>query len=94
MDLDTEETRETHNFYIESIRRSLKNINNKINDIIRHINLKQYLNQDVVSLHVDPLEFWERNRFSFLQLVPIATKYLSIVATSVPCESLFMLAIF
>ena len=30
MDLDTEETHETHNLYIEKIRGSLKNINTDI----------------------------------------------------------------
>jgi len=47
MDLDTEETRETHNLYIESTRKSLKNIN-KISYLmfrqllIKKINLKKF----------------------------------------------------
>ena len=53
------------------------------------MSLKHYLNQDVILLHEDPLEYWERNRCFFPNLASITIKYLSIVATSVPCEKIF-----
>jgi len=41
-DLDTEKTRETHNLYIESIRRSLKNINYRLCYGRSHISINKH----------------------------------------------------
>ncbi|XP_011685763.1 PREDICTED: zinc finger BED domain-containing protein 1-like [Wasmannia auropunctata] len=53
---------------------------------------RQYLNLNVIDINTDPLEYWERNRHCFSKLAAIAIKYLSIVATSVPCERIFSCA--
>lgn len=51
--------------------------------------LTVYLRSPLISLNQNPLEWWESNRHLYSRLHPIAIKYLTVVATSVPSERLF-----
>lgn len=53
------------------------------------VELRQYLATPTSSRTVNPLEDWELLRSQYPTLYKIAMKYLSILATSVPCERLF-----
>jgi len=50
--------------------------------------LKHYLNQPVIALNKDPMNYWF-NKSIYPSLRMIAEQYLPIVATSVPSERLF-----
>lgn len=67
---------------------------NQENELFGGVDLefRQYLNLNVIDIETDPLEYWERNKHCFPKLAKIAIKYLSIVATSVPCERIFSCA--
>ncbi|XP_011702573.1 PREDICTED: zinc finger BED domain-containing protein 1-like, partial [Wasmannia auropunctata] len=54
-----------------------------------NIELKQYLSQPVIHDTANPIEYWKMSKHVFPLLYPVAIKYLSIVATSVPAERLF-----
>ncbi|XP_024886694.1 zinc finger BED domain-containing protein 4-like [Temnothorax curvispinosus] len=51
--------------------------------------LSSYLVSPLVSLKDDPLKTWESMKMLYPTLYILATKYLSIVATSIPAERLF-----
>ena len=51
--------------------------------------LRRFLEEPVVARSVNPLEYWEAVKSTYRTLYPIAIKYLSIPATTVPCERLF-----
>lgn len=51
--------------------------------------LSLYLASPLASLKDDPLEKWESMRMLYPTLYKVATKYLSIVATSIPADRLF-----
>ncbi|TGZ47658.1 Zinc finger BED domain-containing protein 4 [Temnothorax longispinosus] len=51
--------------------------------------LSSYLASPLVSLKDDPLKTWESMKMLYPTLYILATKYLSIVATSIPAERLF-----
>ena len=51
--------------------------------------LRNFLSQGVSNRKIDPLKYWEESKHSFPSIYPVAVKYLSIPATSVPCERLF-----
>lgn len=53
------------------------------------LELKQYLNQPVISRSENPIEYWNKLKIAYPILHSCALKYLSIVATSVPSERLF-----
>lgn len=55
------------------------------------IQLRQYLTRPAVNRKQNPNPFtvWEEMKFEYPYLWNVAKKYLSIVATSVPCERLF-----
>lgn len=53
------------------------------------LELRQYLNQPVVSRPENPIEYWNKLKIAYPTLHSCALKYLSIVATSVPSERLF-----
>lgn len=48
-----------------------------------------YLKSPLQPLNVNPLDWWKSNSHVYPRLHQIATKYLTVVATSVPSESLF-----
>lgn len=54
-----------------------------------NIELKQYLSQPVIHESADPIEYWKMSKHVFPMLYPVAIKYLSVVATSVPAERVF-----
>ncbi|XP_050066428.1 E3 SUMO-protein ligase ZBED1-like [Aphis gossypii] len=54
------------------------------------IQLEEYRNFKIkISYDQDPLKWWKENEFKYSAVSLLAKKYLSIVATSVPCERLF-----
>jgi hypothetical protein len=48
-----------------------------------------YLKAPLEPLTINPLEWWQRQQHIYSDLAPIARKWLSIVASSVPSERLF-----
>lgn len=53
------------------------------------LELKQYLNQPVISRFENAIEYWDKLKVAYPTLHSCALKYLSIVGTSVPSERLF-----
>lgn len=53
------------------------------------VELRQYLNQSVISRNTNPFQYWQTLKYAYPTLFRIAMKYLSVVATSVPSERLF-----
>ncbi|XP_034936406.1 uncharacterized protein [Chelonus insularis] len=53
--------------------------------------LKNYISQKIQPLNTDPIQYWAHEQ-NTPELSQIALKYLSIVATSAPCERLFSMA--
>ncbi|KAE9535950.1 hypothetical protein AGLY_007851 [Aphis glycines] len=54
------------------------------------IQLEEYRNFKIkIPYDQDPLKWWKENEFKYSAVSLLAKKYLSIVATSVPCERLF-----
>lgn len=53
------------------------------------LELRQYLNQPVISRYEDPLKHWATLKLAYPSLSNIAIHYLAIPATSVPSERLF-----
>lgn len=53
------------------------------------LELRQYINQPVISRSENPIEYWDKLKVAYPTLHSCALKYLSIVATSVPSERLF-----
>ena len=53
------------------------------------VELRQFLDQLVISRLADPIKFWVEVKSVYTNLHKIALKYLPVVATSVPCERLF-----
>ncbi|XP_043474458.1 E3 SUMO-protein ligase ZBED1-like isoform X1 [Leptopilina heterotoma] len=56
------------------------------------VELRQYKNQAVLHRSENPIEHWEKLKLAFPQVYSVAIRYLPVVATSVPSESLFSLA--
>ena len=56
------------------------------------VELRQYIKQPLIPRSNDPLEFWEALKLAFPNCYDVVIRYLSVVATSVPSESLFSLA--
>ncbi|XP_011859727.1 PREDICTED: zinc finger BED domain-containing protein 1-like, partial [Vollenhovia emeryi] len=54
-----------------------------------NLELRQYLNQPVISRYQNSLKHWETVKSAYPSLYKVAMKYLSVVATSVPSERLF-----
>lgn len=54
-----------------------------------NVELRQYLNQSVISRHDDPLKYWQILKNAYPTLFKIAKQYLAVVATSVPSERMF-----
>ena len=61
--------------------------NNRSGEI--NVELRQYLNQSVISRICDLLKEWQNLKHAYPTSFNIAKKYLTIVATSVPFERLF-----
>ncbi|XP_049302956.1 E3 SUMO-protein ligase ZBED1-like [Bactrocera dorsalis] len=53
------------------------------------ISLEQYLRQDFVERHQNPLNYWDSKKATFPELYELSKKYLCIPATSVPSERVF-----
>lgn len=53
------------------------------------VELRQYLNQLVISRNTNPFQYWQTLKHAYPILFRIAMTYLSVVATSVPSECLF-----
>lgn len=53
------------------------------------LELRQYLNQSLISRSQNPFEHWQTLKSAYPTLFPIAMRYLSVVATSVPSELVF-----
>uniref|UniRef100_A0A1X7VSP8 HAT C-terminal dimerisation domain-containing protein n=1 Tax=Amphimedon queenslandica TaxID=400682 RepID=A0A1X7VSP8_AMPQE len=51
--------------------------------------VQQFLRMPILCRKADPLQWWKRNEKAFANISKLATKYLSILATSVPSERLF-----
>ena len=51
--------------------------------------LRNYLSQKLISRKENPLNYWEEAKHAFPNVYRVAKRYLSIPATSVPCERLF-----
>ncbi|CAG8490287.1 1360_t:CDS:2, partial [Gigaspora rosea] len=49
----------------------------------------QYLNEPVLSMNIDPLDWWKLNCTCFSNLSQMAKDYLAIQSTSVPSEQVF-----
>ncbi|XP_051156767.1 E3 SUMO-protein ligase ZBED1-like [Leptopilina boulardi] len=54
-----------------------------------HNELKSYLRRKLIRRTSCPMQFWQRVKEDYPIVYPIAMKYLSVPATSVPCERLF-----
>ncbi|XP_071574686.1 E3 SUMO-protein ligase ZBED1-like [Temnothorax nylanderi] len=54
-----------------------------------HLELRQYLNQSVISRQENPIEYWQNVKNAFPKLHVLAVKYLNVIATSVSSERLF-----
>ena len=50
---------------------------------------QKYLAENLISIDDNPLKWWKSNQFCFPILAKVAKQFLSISATSVPCERLF-----
>lgn len=74
---------------IWDIHRKLAQEKNKIKVTNKCSELSLYLSNPVSTLKDDPLNVWESTKHVYPNLYPIARKYLSPVATSVPSERLF-----
>lgn len=57
-----------------------------------NLELRQYLNQSPVLRSTDPFKHWQTLKPAYPMLFVVATKYLSVVATSVPSERIFLKA--
>jgi hypothetical protein len=55
----------------------------------RQSEIALYLKAPLEPLTINPLEWWQRHQHIYSDLAPIARKWLSIVASSVPSERLF-----
>lgn len=53
------------------------------------VEVQRYLNTPYMNRTSDSLEFWSKHQIFFPHLFQLAKKYLSIPATSVPCERVF-----
>lgn len=53
------------------------------------LELKQFLNQPVIDIGNDPITYWDSVKSVYPKIYKVATKYLSVVATSVSSERLF-----
>lgn len=51
--------------------------------------LRQFLNQPVISRNQNPFEHWQKLKSTYSTLFTIAMQYLSVIATSVPSERIF-----
>ncbi|TGZ38549.1 Uncharacterized protein DBV15_12606 [Temnothorax longispinosus] len=54
-----------------------------------HLELRQYLNQPVISRQENPIKYWQSVKNAFPKLYVLAVKYLNVIATSVSSERLF-----
>lgn len=63
----------------------------KVHSVIAdaRVEVQRYLKTPYVNRASDPLEFWAKHQTFFPHLFNITQKYLSIPATSVPCERVF-----
>lgn len=57
-----------------------------------HQEVEQYLSQPAIDEDMDPLAFWREHRNQFPTLCKLASKYLSLPASSAPVERLFSIA--
>lgn len=55
----------------------------------RQAEISLYLRYPLEPLECNPIEWWQRHALTFPNLVPLALKLLTILATSVPSERLF-----
>ncbi|EZA47413.1 hypothetical protein X777_16315, partial [Ooceraea biroi] len=53
------------------------------------LELQQYLNQPLIPQNQNPYEHWQTLKSAYPTLFPIAMRYLSVVATSIPSERVF-----
>lgn len=74
-------------YHDEIVAKNIDSINNDRESL--NLELRQYLNQPVISRHENPLRHWKSIKSAYPSLYKLAMKYLSIVATSVPSERLF-----
>lgn len=51
--------------------------------------MRQYVANKVICHEKDPLKFWEENKVVNKALASVATKFLCVLATSVPAERVF-----
>ena len=51
--------------------------------------VRQYIEEPNIARNQDPLAWWKERVHIYRQLVPLAKKYMCIVATSVPSERVF-----
>ena len=79
---ETDDFWETHS---QNVKR-LENGNN-LSDVSSA--LKQYLKAKILPRSTNPIEYWFQSKTNFPELYEIACTYLSIPASSVPCERLF-----
>ncbi|XP_011149591.1 zinc finger BED domain-containing protein 4 isoform X2 [Harpegnathos saltator] len=84
---DTEQEKSKYDLWIH--HRLLANMPKDEDDEALKDELSLYLASPLATLKDNPLEKWESTRTLYPTLYKVAIKYLSIVATSVPADSLF-----
>jgi len=74
-------------YHDEMVTKNIDSISNDKEGV--NLELRQYLNQPVISRYENPLKHWNTVKSAYPSLYKLAMKYLSVVATSVPSERLF-----
>jgi hypothetical protein len=76
--------------YHKQLVNKVNNRENSVGSNTMPTELKLFLDQPLVDINTDPLEYWQINRTSFPKLFKVVEKYLAATATSTPpSERLF-----
>lgn len=75
--------------YHKQLVNKVNNRENSVGSNTMPTELKLFLDQPLVDINTDPLEYWQINRTSFPKLFKVVEKYLAVIATSTPSERLF-----
>lgn len=90
-DAKVKEKKETNSYLIwgmfdESVKDLTEHATEKSSAIIE---LRSYTDEVMIDRHEDPLDYWQKREPTYRRISKLAKKYLTIPATSVPCERVF-----